>query len=72
MAIITISRGSMSGGEALAKRLADRLRYPILGREILVEAATKAGVSEEELTQKFERSPGLWDRMTSSRRRAAR
>jgi cytidylate kinase len=68
MAIITISRGTMSGGEALAKCLSEELKYPILGREILVEAAARLGVSEETLSQKFERSPGLWDRLSSNRR----
>ncbi len=68
MAIITISRGSMSGGEALAQCLAKELGYPCVGREILVEAAAKLGVSEETLTKKFEKSPGLWGRLTSDRR----
>jgi cytidylate kinase len=68
MAIITISRGSMSGGEALAECLHQRLGYPLLGREVLVEAAAKLGVPEETLTQKFEKSPGLWSRLTESRR----
>jgi len=68
MAIITISRGSMSGGEALAECLHQRLGYPVLGREVLVEAAAKLGVPEETLTQKFEKSPGLWSRLTESRR----
>lgn len=68
MAIITISRGSMSGGEALAQCLAKTLNYPILGREILVEAAAKLGVKEETLVAKFEKSPSLWARLTSERR----
>ncbi len=68
MAIITISRGSMSGGETLAQCLAAELGYPCIGRDILVEAAAKLGVSEETLTKKFEKSPGLWARLTSDRR----
>jgi cytidylate kinase len=58
----------MSGGEALAECLHQRLGYPVLGREVLVEAAAKLGVPEETLTQKFEKSPGLWSRLTESRR----
>lgn len=68
MAIITISRGSMSGGEALAERLAKKLGYPSVGREVIVAAAEKLGVSEQTLSEKFMRSPGLWERMTSNRR----
>lgn len=68
MAIITISRGSMSGGEALALSLGERLRYPVVGREIVVEAARELGVTEETLMQKLTQGPGFWERMTSSRR----
>ncbi|MBI5533832.1 MAG: cytidylate kinase family protein [Deltaproteobacteria bacterium] len=68
MAIITISRGSMSGGEALASCLAGKLGYRTVAREVLVEAAAKIGASEQTLTQKFESSPGLWGRLTSNRR----
>lgn len=68
MAIITISRGSMSGGEALANCLAKTLGYPLLGRDVVVKAAEKLGVSEETLAQKISRGPGLWERMTSNRR----
>lgn len=49
MAIITISRGTKSGGDALAVCLGDKLGYPTLSRELLVEAASKLGVSEEKL-----------------------
>ena len=68
MAIITISRGSMSGGEALAGRLAEKLGYPSVGREVIVAAAEKLGVDEQFLSEKFMRSPSLWERMTSNRR----
>ena len=67
MAIITISRGSLSGGKALAGCLADRLGYPILGREVLLEAAESMGVSEEVFREKFEAAPGLWARLTRER-----
>ncbi len=68
MAIITVSRGSMSGGESLATCLAEVLHYPMVGRDVLVEAAEKLGVSEETLTQKVTRSPGLFERVSSNRR----
>jgi cytidylate kinase len=68
MSIITISRGSMSGGQALATCLSAALGAPCIGRELVVEAAAKLGVSEEVISQKLERSPGLWERMTHERR----
>ncbi len=68
MAIITISRGSMSGGMAFAECLAKTLGYPSLAREVLVKAAGKLGVSEEKLRGKIEKSASFWERMTSDRR----
>jgi cytidylate kinase len=68
MAIITVSRGSMSGGEALAKCASEKLGYPLIGREILMEAASKLGVAEDTLRQKLEKSPGMWGRLVSNRR----
>jgi cytidylate kinase len=68
MPIITISRGSMSGGRALAECVAAAIGAPCIGRELVVEAAAKLGVTEELLSQKLEKSPGLWQRMTQERR----
>jgi cytidylate kinase len=68
MPIITISRGSMSGGRALADCVAASINAPCIGRELVVEAAAKLGVTEEVLSQKLEKSPGLWERMTHERR----
>lgn len=58
----------MSGGQALASCLSATLGAPCIGRELVVEAAAQLGVSEEVLSQKLERSPGLWERMTHERR----
>lgn len=44
MQIVCISRGSMSGGKALAEKLAAKLGYDCLSREELTEAATRAGI----------------------------
>lgn len=69
MAIITISRGSLSGGRALAECLSARLGYPNVGREVLQEAAEALGASEEAFRGKFETTPGLWGRLTNARRK---
>ncbi len=68
MSIITISRGTLSGGRAVAECLAGRLGYPCIGREIVQEAAGRLGVSAETLSGKFEMPPGRWDRLTHERR----
>ncbi|MFC1530539.1 AAA family ATPase [Gemmatimonadota bacterium] len=67
MAIITISRGEMSGGEKLASCLADVLGYRVMAREVLREAARNLGASPETLTVKYESVPGLWARLTHER-----
>lgn len=67
MAIITISRGSLSGGKALAGCLADRMGYPTLGFEVLEEAAESLGISGETFRGKYETAPGLWARLTKER-----
>ena len=67
MAIITISRGSLSGGRALAECLSSRLGYPNVGREVIQEAAEAMGASEEAFRGKYETTPGLWGRLTHAR-----
>jgi cytidylate kinase len=68
MAIITISRGSMSGGKALAQCLGTSLGYPVLAREVLVEAAAKLGVPEEVLKEKIQTTLGVFTRLREDRR----
>jgi len=45
MRLICISRGTYSGGQELAEKLADKLGCTCLGREELISAATEAGIS---------------------------
>jgi cytidylate kinase len=68
LAIITISRGTLSGGRALAECLGSRLEYPVVGREVLQEAAEAMGFAEETFRGKFETTPGLWGRLTKARK----
>ena len=62
MAIITIQRGTKSGGEAMAECLADQLGYPLLGREVLQDAATQLGVPPEDVGERMEETPGRFGR----------
>jgi cytidylate kinase len=68
MPIITISRGSFSGGQTLAERVAQRLGARCLSREVLVEVAATYGVPEPKLMQFLDTKPGMWERLTQSRR----
>ncbi|HZP02664.1 MAG TPA: cytidylate kinase-like family protein [Terriglobia bacterium] len=68
MAIITISRGSMSGGTALAECLAARLGYPCLSREVLVHTAETLGISEEALRAKIHQATNVWGDLRGDRR----
>jgi cytidylate kinase len=68
MSIIAISRGTFSGGEALAKRVAERLGYQCLSREANLEAAARGyGIPAEELTAEMERRPSFWHRVMGER-----
>ena len=69
MPIITISRGTLSGGQRTAECLAGALGYPCVGREILQEAARKVGVPVEDLSGKLEARPSLFARLTQERKR---
>jgi cytidylate kinase len=65
--IVTISRGSFSGGRVLAECLAEKLGYRVVSREILAAAAKRYGVAEERLARALERAPGLWERLGRER-----
>lgn len=70
MPIVTISRGSMSGGTALAECLAGHLGAPCVGREEVAEkAGALIGVSPAMVEEKLTQSPGFWERITADRRR---
>ncbi len=68
MAIITVCRGTKSGGQAMAECLAEQLHYPIVAREVLQQAASELGVSEEGLSREWQRAPRLWKRQSGQRR----
>jgi cytidylate kinase len=69
MPIVTISRGSGSGGLMLATEVAERLGYEAVSREDLVAEATGFGVSEGELREALVKPPGLWGRFSRQRNR---
>lgn len=68
MAIITISRGTFSGGKTLAERLAERLGYPCLSREEVVQdAAAEYGIAKADLAAAFNEPPPFWEQAPGKR-----
>jgi cytidylate kinase len=68
MGIITISRGSFSGGKAVAEQLGERLGYPVLSREqVLLQAAKDYGISEQELIDSLNEPPPFWQQVLGKR-----
>jgi cytidylate kinase len=59
MAIITISRGTKSGGESLAKCLSEKLGVPAISQEILQDAAKHFGISQALLVEQLEKTRGI-------------
>lgn len=67
MSIITVSRGSFSGGMSLAECVANKLGYKCLSREVLTKAASRYGVGEDVLRGALMDKPGMLERMTVER-----
>lgn len=65
MNIITISRGSLSATELIAKKISDRLKCKVVTREDVLKAAKKYGIEETGLGDLsfIEKSPTFWDKM---------
>jgi cytidylate kinase len=68
MAIITISRGTFSGGQALAEELVKKFGYPSISREDVLKKATKEyGISEEDLSSVVNKPPPFWVQVPAKR-----
>jgi cytidylate kinase len=60
MAIITISRGTYSGGKTVAEQLAHRLGYECLSRELMTkEACIEFDLNENEVLDAMDESPSI-------------
>ncbi len=69
MAVITISRGSASGGLLLAQRLGEKLGYDVVGREEILREAARFGAAEEALNEALLKPPTFLERFRHERRR---
>ena len=68
MAIITISRGTYSGGKELAEHISKELGYRLLSREqLLTDAAKEFGVSEDKLETALTFKPSFLESLSLRR-----
>ena len=70
MNIITISRGSLSATEMLAKKLSEKLNCQVVTREDVIKAAEKYGIKESELGELsfIDKSPTIWDKLSDRKK----
>lgn len=65
MAIIAISRGSYSKGKEVAERVADRLGYRCISREVIIEASRDFNIPEILLHRAIHDAPSILEKLTS-------
>ena len=67
MTIITISRGSYSRGKEIAEKLAEKLSYKCVSREVLLGTCGQFHVPEIELTRAIHNAPSFLDRFSGGK-----
>jgi len=69
MAIITVTRGSYSSGKEIAEKVAQKLRYDCISREVILDASKEFNIPEIKLVRVFEDAPSILDRFTRGKKR---
>jgi hypothetical protein len=69
VAIITISRGSYSKGKEVAERVAQKLGYECISREVLLEASELFNIPEIKLVRALHDAPSVLERFTYGKER---
>jgi cytidylate kinase len=69
MPIITISRGSYSRGKEVAEKLARKLGYDCISRDILLEASSEFNIPEIKLVRALHDAPTALERFTYGKER---
>lgn len=69
MSIITISRGSFSKGKEVAEKIAKRLNYECISRDVLLEASEHFNIAEIKLVRALHDSPSVFGRFTHGKER---
>ena len=64
MSVITLSRGSFSYGKTIAEKVAQRLGYACVAREVLIEASKEFNIPEIKLFSAVHGAPSFLDRFT--------
>lgn len=64
MAVISISRGSYSHGKEIAERVAERLGYTCISREVLLAASETFNIPEIKLARALHEAPSFWDKLS--------
>ena len=67
MSIITISRGSYSGGEEIAEKVAKKMGYDYISREILLDASEMFNIPEIKLARAINDAPSILDRFNNGK-----
>ncbi len=63
MAVITISRGSYSRGKEIAEKVAARLGYQCISRDLLLEVSNEFDIPEIKLVHAIHDAPGILQRL---------
>jgi cytidylate kinase len=69
MSIVTISRGSYSRGKEVAEKVAQKLGFECISRDVLIEASEEFNVPEVRLLRAIRDAPSILDRLTFGRER---
>ncbi len=67
MAIITVSRGSYHRGKEVAEKVAQRLGYECIARDVVLEACKEFNVPEIKLVRAIHDAPSALERVTHGR-----
>jgi cytidylate kinase len=69
VAIITISRGSYSRGKEIAEKVAAKLDYSLLSRDILLQASEEFNIPEIRLVRALHDAPSVLERFSHGKER---
>jgi cytidylate kinase len=68
MSVLTIAHAAYSGGSAIAEKVASKLNYRSVDREVLIEASKRYGIPEAKYTEVLEAEGHWWERWRESLR----
>jgi cytidylate kinase len=69
MSIVTISRGSYSHGKEVAEKLAQKMGYACISREVILKASEHFNIPEIKLIRAIHDAPSILDRFTYGKER---